>query len=69
MQKRTGPFWKRQNFLNEKKKIGASTNEDHLMAICILLYHRTPSDIKLCLAFLLIPTNDLGLMFGDGNVG
>jgi hypothetical protein len=37
------------------------------MAICILPYHRTPNDIKLCLAFLIVPTNDLG-MFGDGNV-
>jgi hypothetical protein len=33
------------------------------MAISILPYHRTPSDIKFCLAFLIVPANDLGLMF------
>jgi len=38
------------------------------MAICILPYHQMPSDIKLCLAFLIVPINDLGLMFGHGNV-
>jgi hypothetical protein len=48
-------------------KGGGSTNEDHLMAICILPYHRMPSDMKLCLAFLIVPTNNLGLMFGHGN--
>jgi hypothetical protein len=32
------------------------------------VYCRTPGDIKLCLAFLIVPTNDLRLMFGHGNV-
>jgi hypothetical protein len=31
------------------------------MAICILPYHQRPSDIKLCLVFFMVPTNDLGL--------
>jgi hypothetical protein len=31
------------------------------MPICILPYHQRPSDIKLCLAFFIVPTNDLGL--------
>jgi hypothetical protein len=38
------------------------------MAICILAYHLMIGDIKLCLAFLIVPTNDLKLMFGHGNV-
>jgi hypothetical protein len=48
--------------------LGGSTNEDHPMAIFILPYHRTPGDIKLCLAFLMVLTIDLGFMFGHGNV-
>ncbi len=52
----------------KSSQIEGSTNEDLLMAICILPYHRTPNDIKLCIAFLIVPTNDLGLMFGHGNV-
>jgi hypothetical protein len=32
---------------------GGVSNEDHPMAICMLPDHQMPSDIKLCLAFLM----------------
>jgi hypothetical protein len=38
------------------------------MVICILPYFLTFSDVKLCLAFFIVSTNDLRLMFGHGNV-
>jgi hypothetical protein len=34
----------------------------------MLPYHQMLGDKKLCLAFFIVPTNDILFMFGHGNV-
>ncbi len=38
------------------------------MAGHMLPYHSMLGDKKLCLAFLIIPTSDIGFMFGHGSI-
>jgi hypothetical protein len=43
-------------------------NKDGPMAGHMLSYHRMLDDKKLRLAFFIIPTSDIGFMFGHGNI-
>jgi hypothetical protein len=38
------------------------------MAGHMLSYHRMLDDKKLCLAFFIVPTNDIGFVFGHGSI-
>jgi hypothetical protein len=43
-------------------------NKDGPMVVHMLPYHRTFGDKKICLAFFIIPTNDIEFMFGHGSM-
>jgi hypothetical protein len=48
--------------------IGRLTNKDGPMVVHMLPYHQTFGDKKLCLAFFIIPTDDIEFMFGHGSI-
>jgi len=48
--------------------IGGLTNKDGPLVVHMLPYHQTLGDKKLCLAFFIIPTNDIEFMFGRGSI-
>jgi hypothetical protein len=38
------------------------------MVVHMLPYHQTLGDKKLCLAFFIVPINDIEFMFGHGSI-
>jgi hypothetical protein len=47
---------------------GGVSNKDCPIGVHMLPYHRTLGDKKLCLAFFIVPTSDIQVMFGHGSV-
>jgi len=48
--------------------MGGLANKDYPIGVHMLPYHQTLGDKRLCLAFFIVPTNDIQFMFGHGSV-